>query len=521
MPNKPLAFASAFAFAILALQPSTLALAQPQRPIALQTIRGIQHYQRGNLEQAVQLLEKACAQDPGHLAAAHHLGLALARLGRLPEGRRALARAVKLSPGEARLHLDLGLVYLAEGNAVWASRALGQARELAPKSWAAAHYLGIALLAMDASEEAAVALRHARELDRGKDQTSLQLALALFRARELEGSRAVLDPLLLGERGALARRLMRATHDAAGVPANLVSGRVAVGGLVDENPLYEHDASGDPLFGLTLAGALTVRPWMDRANLVWGEVGLNRTFYFPTEDPDGSPDAADVASTGLSAGLTYVRILSAAPDAWLLGFSYRFDLVFLDGFNQLFEDGTPPVADENHIFLESHGGHLTLERRSSDGGATRLRYSVERQVFAHFPRSNLGLELSLEHSLTLLSHRLRLLFWFHGRYRMAERDYYNALAVGQGVGGSYLLPLDIVIGVSAGYEFQRFPDSAEGPWKQLREDHQAQLAVELGRSFPHGFRVWASYTRDWRPSTVASFDITRHMGSLNLSWSYP
>jgi hypothetical protein len=219
-----------------------------------------------------------------------------------------------------------------------------------------------------------------------------------------------------------------------------------------------------------------------------------------------------------------VRILSAAHtprDAWMLGFSYRFDLVFLDGFNELFEDGTPPVADDNHIFLERHGGHLTLERRASDGGTTRLRYSVEREVFAHFPRSNLGLEVSLEHGLTLLSHRLRLLFWIYGRYRMAERDYYNALAVGQGVGGSYLLPLDIVIGVSGSYEFQRFPDSAQGPWKQLREDHQAQLAVELGRSFPHGFRLWASYTRDWRPSTVASFDIRRHMGSLNLSWSYP
>lgn len=519
MPSKLLALALAQALLAPVLVPAQAEA--EDRPVALLAIQGIAHYQQGELEQAARLLQRASTLAPGHLAVAHHLGLALARLGRLKQGRQALARAVRLSPGHGRLHLDLGLIYLAEGNAVWAARSLARARELAPRSWAAAHYLGVALLAMDASDEAALVLRQARELDRSKDETSLRLALALFRARELEGSRSVLDPLLMGERGALARRLMRATHDAAGVPASWVSGSVALGGLVDENPLYEHDAAGPLVFGLTLAGRLTVRPWMDRANLVWGDLGVNRTFYFTTEDSGGSPDAADVASTALSTGATYVRILSAAPDAWLLGATYSFDLVFLDGFDQLFEDGTPPVADKNHIFLERHGGHLSLERRASDGGATRIRYSVEREVYAHYPRSNLGLELSLEHGLTLLSDRLRLLFWLHGSYRMAERDYYNAVAMGQGVGGSVLLPLDLVIGVSGAYEFQRFPDSAQGPWKQLREDHQIQLALELGRSFPHGLRLWASYARDWRPSTVSSFDIRRHQASLNLSWRYP
>ena len=520
MPSKTDAKSLAVGLALLGLSLCPSA-ARAEAPAALLAIQGIQQYQQGDMAEAARLLALACSRAPEHLAAAHHLGLALARLGRLPESRRELARAVRLSPADARLHLDAGLVYLAEGNAVWAARSLGRARELAPRSWAAAHYLGVALLAMDASEEAAEALGATKKLDRAKEETSLQLALALFRAKELEGSRSVLEPLLLGQRGALARRLMRATHDAAGVPASLVSGSVAVGGLVDENPLYEHDASGAMVFGLTLAGSVIVRPWMDSANLVWGDVGVSRTFYFPTEQSGGSPDAGDVASTGLSAGLTYVRILSAAPDAWLLGASYRFDLVFLDGFDQLFEDGTPPVADGNHIFMERHGGHLTLERRASDGGSTRLRYSMEREVFAHYPRSNLGLELSLEHGLTVLSDRLRLLFWIYGRYRMAERDYYNALAMGQGVGGSLLLPLDIVLGLSAACEFQRFPDSAQGPWKHLREDHQAQLAAELGRSFPLGFRLWAAYTRDWRPSTVSSFDIRRHMASLNLSWRYP
>ncbi len=490
-------------------------------PPELSAARGILRYQQGELGKAVPLLRAALRGNPEHLAAAHHLGLALARLGQLEEGRRVLRGAARLAPQDARLQLDLGLIYLAEGNAVWAVRALSRAHELAPRSWAAAHYLGIAYLAMDEPAEAAAALRAARKLKGGPRQESdLQLALALFRARELDRSRAVLSPLLLGERGELARRLMRATHDAGGLPSGFLSGSLAAGGLVDENPLYEHDAQGDPVFGLSLAGSLTLRPWIDRFNRVEGRVGVARTFYFPADTGGGSPTASDVAATALSTVAGYSRVLTSGPDLWTLGASYSFDLVFLDGFNELFEDGTPPVADDHHIFLERHAGHLTLERRAADGGATRVTYSVARETFAHFPRSNLGLELSLEHGLSVLSDRLRLLFWLYGRYRMADRDYYTALAYGQGVGGSLLLPLDLVLGLRGAYEHQRFPHSEGGPWKELREDHQIQLAVELGRTLPLGFRVWASYQRDWRPSTVASFDIRRHLGSVNVSWSY-
>ena len=492
-----------------------------EMPPQVLAARGVLLYQQGELAQAVPLLRRVLAGDPEHLGAAHHLGLALARLGDLKEGRRVLSRAAALVPDNPRLQLDLGLVYLAEGNAVWAVRALGRARQLSPTSWSAAYYLGIAYLAMDAPEEAARELEAARGLKGGREQeTELQLALALFRARRLDESRAVLTPHLVGERGGLARRLMRATHEAGGVPASFISGSLAVGGMLDTNPLYEHDAEGGPVFGLTLAGSLTLRPWMDRANLVKGTVGVGRTFYFPTQAGGGSPSASDVAATAISASVTYARILSASPDAWQLGASYTFDLIFLDGFNELFEDGTPPVADENHIFLERHGGNLSLERRAAHGGSTRMRYRVEREVFAHYPRSNLSMELSLEHGLSVLSDRLRLIFWLYGRYRLADRDYYNTLAYGQGVGGSLLLPLGLVLGLRASYEHQRFPDSEEGPWKQLREDDQIQLAAELGRSFPLGFRAWAAYQRDWRPSTVTSFDIQRHLASINLSWSY-
>ena len=64
-----------------------------------------------NLEQAVQLIVRALAQDPDNGAYVDSLGWAYYRLGRLPEARLHLERAVRLTGGDAVVLEHLGDVY--------------------------------------------------------------------------------------------------------------------------------------------------------------------------------------------------------------------------------------------------------------------------------------------------------------------------------------------------------------------------------------------------------------------------
>lgn len=498
--------------------------------------RGVQAFNSGDLKTAVPLLRRALKGDPGHGAAGHYLGLALIKQGRLKQGRRALAAAAQLDPENPRLLLDLGLAYRTEGNAAWAVRYLRAASELAPRDERIRYHLGLALLQMEAVAEAVPELQRARFAS-GVDQPALKLRLGLarYKAREWERSRQTLASILTDDtQGRMARALLRASYEAEGVRASFLSIQLALGAAVDTNPLYEVEQDGQPLTGRTavgpsLAGAVTLRPWADERNLLWGSLRGSRTFYFPTaEAPADStlhvPEDASPSHVGATANYARRLYMGSGRGTLQLSAGYSFDLTFLDG-NARGKDKPPPLSDPSMIYLEEHGGHVMAQRDRPDGSRTLLRYSLTHQAYADLARSNTGTELAAEHTITPISD-LRLLGWLSFKYEAAEKADYDAVVPGVGVGASYLAPLDLVVGLRFGYALSENFASTGGRWAVAghdghRLDHELRITAEVGRALFAGLRLRAVYNRLQQLSTVDDFDIARDYITLTLSWSYP
>lgn len=476
--------------------------------------RGIQQYNSGNLEKALPLLQQAHALQPELTAAGHHLGLTLIRLGRSEQGRRVLKATVRQDPANPRLLMDLGLAYLAEGNLPWAVRSLQAARDLSPDSATIRYHLGVALNRMRQAESAIDELNQASRLAGGPDgeDVQLQLGLAYYLHQQWSKSRQVLDPLLGTSRSSSAGQLLRATYEAEGVGASWISAELGTGAVVDTNPLYEHEMTAPTALGPRITGSLVLRPWVDAKTLIWGELAGARSFYF-NSDSDSQTDAADASPSDLHAAAAYARRFSLAGHSAQLTASYALDLAFLDG--------SPPLADEHHIFLESHGGHLSLRWQRANGSATQIRYSLTRQAFADRPRTNWGNGLMAEYSRFLLANRIGLLSWLSLRYEAALSEDYDALSPGVGVGLSYLAPLDLVLGLRVGYEHDHYLHSSDSPrWGTKRLDHSLDLTLEVGRRLPWGMRLRAVYQRRDNLSSVESFDYDRNLVSLMLTWSH-
>lgn len=497
---------------LLALLLPTTAQATPAE---VQCARGVAAYRAGDMAGAAKLLRRAVAKRPEMISAAHHLGLALIRKGDRVEGRRVLAAAARRAPENVRLLTDLGLAYLAEGNRVWAVRMLTRARELDANNGTVRHYLGVAKMGMGAAEEAVPELEQAAKLPHARQQASaMRLGLALYRSKRFAHSRRQLATLGGTPQSSMARQLLRAAYEAEGIPAAWLSATVSAGFVSDSNPLYlaQLPGSGGVATGLGLSGALTLRPLVDDRNMLWGDLSMMRTFYFGDYGA-GSSQPPDASPSVLGAGVFYARQFPGQGRAWWLTAGYAFGLTFLDGAS---------LTDDNHLFLESHGGQVSLQLRRDGGPTTRLRYSLTRETYAQHPRNNWGNELAAEHELSLLSGRIRLLLFALLRHEAADADYYSAVVPGGGVGLSGLAPLGLVPGLRLAYEYEHYYDSTNSKaWgKERRQDHDLIVTAELGRSLPAGLRVRAVYQLFYNHSVVATFHTDRHLFNLNLSWSY-
>lgn len=495
-----------------------LALASPAlaaEPAEALAARGIARYQAGDLAGAAALLARVPEADRT-AAVSHHLGLALVRLGRLREGRLALAAAARLAP-EARLLLDLGQAYLAEGNAAWATRTLRRATELAPDDGAIRFYLGVALSRLGEAEAAVGELRSARRLGATGAEADAQLALALYLAGKHAQARDVLDGPALADRStrAGASRLLRASLQAQGTAASLLSAELGVGAVVDTNPLYEHETTAPTALGPTLSGNLVLRPWLTPRHLLWLELAGARSFYLAAGEGAAEKPVGDASPTELRAGAGYTLRLPKGEDgpALSLALAYRFGLTFLDG--------PPPLADPNHIFLEQHAGQVAL-LRSGEGSESQLRYTFSRSAYADLARTSWSHELGFEHSAALLAGRIRLLGWVTVRQESATSADYNQVVPGLGLGGSLLGPLELVFGARVGYEYRNHLDSVGGVrWREQRVDSNLALTGEVARRLPWRLTLRAVYQRLQNFSTVESFDYGRDLVTLGLSWSTP
>lgn len=493
------------------------------QPAEVLCARGVALYNQGNLTAARPLLRKAVDQDPTLTSAAHYLGLALIRQGSLRDGRKVLKAAAQRDGQDARLLTDLGLAYLAEGNRVWAVRTLTRARDLAPHDARIRHYLGTAMVDMGAAADAVPELQRAASAPHQQQQDSaLQLGLALYRAKRWAESRRQLDTLLGTAHAPVARQLLRAAYEAEGTPAAWLSAQLTTGMVVDTNPLYlaeNSDYAGIVVPGLAVGGRLTLRPWVSPRGILSADMAVSRVFYFGEYLPASNastaakattPDPADASPTSLGAAVSYTRRLGGKHQ-WQLAAGYAFGLTWLDGAG---------LTDQSNLFMESHAGSLTLQWRMPHKIVNRLRYTLSREVYAQRPRNFWGNELSLEADRSFLDNRVRLLVWLSLRHEAADADHYAALVPGLGAGLSWLAPLDLVFGLRAAYEYANHMDSADSLWGKQREDHGLVFTAELGRALLWSLRARVVYQRFQNPSSVATFENSRDLLSLGLSWSY-
>lgn len=95
--------------------------------------RGSELAQRGELGEAIAMLKRAVALEPGHAAAHHNLGSAYRDRGDLPAALAAYREAARLAPEFAEAHYGVGLVLMSERRYAEALESLRRAAALNPR----------------------------------------------------------------------------------------------------------------------------------------------------------------------------------------------------------------------------------------------------------------------------------------------------------------------------------------------------------------------------------------------------
>ena len=140
---------------------------------------GVLLAQNGRPADAVAVLLKAVAVDPGNAEAQFRLGLAWQDAGQPQAAIEALETAVRLRPGHADAHVALGILLRGEGRSADALPHFREAVRYAPDSVEARTNLGLALMEAGQPEAAAAEHRRAVALAPDSPRAHNNLAMAL------------------------------------------------------------------------------------------------------------------------------------------------------------------------------------------------------------------------------------------------------------------------------------------------------------------------------------------------------
>jgi predicted O-linked N-acetylglucosamine transferase (SPINDLY family) len=153
--------------------------AEPNFPDALH-LRGAIAYQRGNLQQAVEWVERAIRAD-GNQAVFHNtLGQAQQALGDFAQAEGCYRRALTLDPGLAEAHYNLGNLLRATGNPADAVPCYQEALRLKPNYWKAYINLGLARKELEQFDEAIACYQTALRLNPQSALAWLNLGNVLY-----------------------------------------------------------------------------------------------------------------------------------------------------------------------------------------------------------------------------------------------------------------------------------------------------------------------------------------------------
>jgi superkiller protein 3 len=211
------------------------------RPKAVDVyVLGSQQYRAGQVDQAIETLERAVAQNPelrgAHIllgeayrskgnydrAAVHYetasrldpytlsnhynLGVAYQFLNKLQEAAAAYLKALQLNPRDVRSNMNLGLVYLALGQIDPAVTYLERATRLDPENASAWSNLGVALDARRSTVLAESTYRKALELDSNNVVTLQNLAQNLLSQGKAPESINIMEQVLARQDSPAARK---------------------------------------------------------------------------------------------------------------------------------------------------------------------------------------------------------------------------------------------------------------------------------------------------------------------------
>src|SRR5690606_37992350 len=154
---------------------------------------GVQAYNAGDYEGAVESFNQARQQDAEQPALWANLGNSYSRLNRNEEALKAYEKAIELDPNNASFYRNVGSIHAQLGNAEEAKKMYEKSIELSgaaggdPKETAVSYYnMGVTFINAGQTQEAAEALRKAVEADPSHAEAHYQLGITLVGLNEVD-----------------------------------------------------------------------------------------------------------------------------------------------------------------------------------------------------------------------------------------------------------------------------------------------------------------------------------------------
>jgi predicted TPR repeat methyltransferase len=191
--------------------------AEPDHPQALH-FSGVLAHQLHQDDEAVGLIERSVALEPGLADWHSNLGIVYQSVGRLEEAAAEYRRAIALDPGHANAYSNLGVVLRATGQAEAAETAYRTAIDLNPGHVDAYTNLGVLLNALNRPKEAAACYCKAITLRPRHREARRLLAIAHCTLGEVGAAVAILEEWLEEEPADPVARHMLAACTGRDVP---------------------------------------------------------------------------------------------------------------------------------------------------------------------------------------------------------------------------------------------------------------------------------------------------------------
>ena len=151
-------------------------------------LAGVAAFQVGLIEEALELLEAAVFQSPGHAEAQTNLGNVLAHLGRQGDAAVAYEQAMQVDPNNSEAFFNFGLLMETEGQPTKAVTAFEKTLETNPSHALAWHGLGNALKTLEQLEAAKSAFEAALKQDPELATARTNLAAVLHELGNFKGA---------------------------------------------------------------------------------------------------------------------------------------------------------------------------------------------------------------------------------------------------------------------------------------------------------------------------------------------